>query len=176
MIARSDRCGGESIPPELDDIDRRLIAALQVDARASVSSLAAEVHLSTSPTWRRERRLEREGVISGYAARLDRRALGWGVMAFISVTIGEHRESEARAFERAVGELPEIVSCWSTAGDSDFVLQVVARDLDHYADFAMNTVRRLPGIRSMRSVLTLKDIKVASSWPLPGTPSSTGGR
>ena len=97
-------------------------------------------------------------------------------MAFISVTIGEHRESEARAFERAVGELPEIVSCWSTAGDSDFVLQVVARDLDHYADFAMNTVRRLPGIRSMRSVLTLKDIKVASSWPLPGTPSSTGGQ
>ncbi|WP_312349348.1 Lrp/AsnC ligand binding domain-containing protein [Actinomyces sp.] len=82
---------------------------------------------------------------------------------------------DARAFERAVDGLPEIVSCWSTAGDSDFVPQVVARDLDHNADFAMNTVRRLPGIRSMRSVITLKGIKVASSWPLPGSPSSAEG-
>jgi len=118
------------MPPHLDDIDRRLIAALQVDARASASTPVAEVQLSTSPTRRRMRRPEREGVISGYAARLDRRALGWGVMAFISVTIGEDGETQAKAFGRTVDDLPEIVSCWSAAGDSDFVLRVVARDLD----------------------------------------------
>ncbi len=112
------------------------------------------------------RRLESEGIATGYAPRLDRRALGWGVLAFISVSIGKHSDAEAHTFEQAVDRIPEIIACWSVAGDSDFLLQVVAHDLDHYADFTMTTVRRLPGIHSMRSVLTLKEVKATGNWPV----------
>ena len=152
----------------LDPADIRLLAELQRDARQTTAELAAAVNLSTSPCWRRIKRLEEDGVIEGYRAVLHRRALGWGVLVFVNVSIDDHSEAEARAFERAVAALPEIVACWSVAGSSDFLLQVVARDLDTYAEFAMTTIRRLPGIKAMQTTFTLKEVKPPTPWPLPG--------
>jgi DNA-binding Lrp family transcriptional regulator len=157
------------MPHAIDAHDSRILAALQGNGRLTVAELAEKVHLSTSPTWRRVKRLEEAGVIVGYQATLDRRALGWGVLAFVMVTIGDHSDAEAHAFEQAVGELPEIVACWSIAGSSDFLLQVVKQDLDTYADFAMTIVRRLPGIKSMQTILTLKEVKSPAPWPVPRT-------
>src|SRR5262245_6974888 len=114
----------------LDSHEIGILTALQQDARLTVAELAEKVRLSTSPTWRRVKRLEEEGLITGYHAALDRRALGWGVLAFINVTIEDHSEAQASAFERAVASLPEIVACWSIAGSADFLLQVVSPDLD----------------------------------------------
>lgn len=156
------------MPHDLDSFDVALLTALQRDARLTVAQLAEEVNLSTSPTWRRVKRLEDEGVIAGYQAVLDRRALGWGVLAFVAVSIEEHGDAQAKAFERAVVALPEIVACWSIAGSSDFLLQVVGRDLDTYAEFAMTTVRRLPGIKAMQTIFTLKEVKPPAPWPVPG--------
>jgi len=155
------------MPHDIDAHDSRILAALQRNGRLTVAELSEKVHLSTSPTWRRVKRLEEEGVIVGYEAKLDRRALGWGVLAFVMVSIGDHGEAEAIAFERAVADLPEIVACWSIAGSSDFLLQVVKQDLDTYADFAMTTVRRLPGIKAMQTILTLKEVKSPAPWPVP---------
>ena len=155
------------MPHSIDAPDSRILAALQGNGRLTVAELAEKVHLSTSPTWRRVKRLEDAGVIVGYQAMLDRRALGWGVLAFVMVTIGDHSDAEAHAFEQAVGDLPEIVACWSIAGSSDFLLQVVKQDLDTYADFAMTIVRRLPGIKSMQTILTLKEVKSPAPWPVP---------
>ena len=153
--------------PRLDQTDLKLLSALQRDARQTTADLAAAVNLSTSPCWRRIKRLEDEGVIEGYRAVLHRRALGWGVLVFVTVSIDDHSEEEARAFEKAVAALPEIVACWSVAGSADFLLQVVAEDLDTYADFAMTTIRRLPGIKAMQSTFTLKEVKPPTPWPLP---------
>lgn len=150
-----------------DATDLKLLAAVQRDARQTTAELAAAVNLSTSPCWRRLKRLEQEGVIEAYRAVLGRRALGWGVLVFVSVSIDDHSQDAARAFERAVAALPEIVACWSVAGTADFLLQVVARDLDTYADFAMTTIRRLPGIKAMHSTFTLKEVKPPTPWPLP---------
>ena len=155
------------MPHSIDAHDSRILAALQGNGRLTVAELAEKVHLSTSPTWRRVKRLEDAGVIVGYQAMLDRRALGWGVLAFVMVTIGDHSDAEAHAFEQAVSDLPEIVACWSIAGSSDFLLQVVKQDLDTYADFAMTIVRRLPGIKSMQTILTLKEVKSPAPWPVP---------
>lgn len=152
---------------DLDATDLKLLAALQRDARQTTAELAAAVNLSTSPCWRRVKRLEEAGIIDGYRAVLNRRALGWGVLVFINVSIDDHSEEEARAFEKAVAALPEIVACWSVAGSSDFLLQVVAQDLDTYAEFAMTTIRRLPGIKAMQSTFTLKEVKPPTPWPLP---------
>lgn len=155
------------MPPRFDASDLRILRALQADARLTVAQLAEQANLSTSPTWRRVKRLEDDGVIAGYQANLDRRALGWGVLAFVMVSIEDHGDEEARAFEKAVAELPEIVACWSIAGSADFLLQVVGRDLDTYAEFAMTTVRRLPGIKAMQTIFTLKEVKAPAPWPLP---------
>lgn len=150
-----------------DDHDRAIMRALQNDARLTVAQLAEKVNLSTSPTWRRIKRLEEEGVISQYQASLDRRSLGWGVLTFVMVSIEAHSESEATAFEKAVRDLPEIVACWGVSGQADFLLQVVALDLESYATFAMRTIRRLPGIKSMQTMFTLHEVKTPCPWPIP---------
>ena len=155
------------MPQRFDAYDAGILAALQRNGRLTVAEVAEQVHLSTSPTWRRMKRLEDDGVIAGYQATLDRRSLGWGVLAFVMVSIEDHSEAEARAFEKAIADLPEIVACWSIAGSSDFLLQVVGRDLDSYADFAMATLRRLPGIKAMQTIFTLKEVKAPAPWPVP---------
>lgn len=155
------------MPLSLDQADRIILSALQADARLTVADLADKARLSTSPAWRRMKRLEDEGLIAGYHAALDRRALGWGVLAFVDVSIEDHSDAQARAFEEAVSALQEIIACWSIAGSADFLLQVVACDLDTYAEFAMTTIRRLPGIKAMRTTFTLKEVKPQQPWPIP---------
>ena len=156
------------MPQPIDATDTAILSALQADARLTIAQLAERVHLSTSPAWRRVKHLENDGLITGYHAAISRRGLGWGVLAFVSVAIESHSEQEARAFETAVAALPAIVACWSITGTSDFLLQVVASDLDSYAEFAMTTIRRLPGIKAMQSALTLKEVKAPAPWPIPG--------
>src|SRR5262249_20313227 len=152
---------------QFDRMDANILRELQGNARLSMADLATKVGLSTSPCWRRVKRLEECGLIAGYKTDIDRRSLGWGVLVFVNVTIEEHSEKAAQTFEKAVHALPEIVACWSVAGAADFILQVVARDLDNYAEFAMTTVRRLPGIKAMHSTFTLKEVKPPRPCPIP---------
>jgi Lrp/AsnC family transcriptional regulator, leucine-responsive regulatory protein len=154
---------------ELDAGDLRILKVLQTEGRLTNQELADKVGLSTSPCWRRVKRLEESGVIKGYQAVLDRRRLGLGVLAFIRIGIDSHSEAEARRFEKDVLKLEEVVACYSIAGDADFLLQVVARDLDAYAEFAMTVVRRLPRIKEMQTIFVLKEIK-----PMQGLPIGTG--
>ena len=105
-------------------------------------------------------------MIRDYAATLERRKIGLGVLAFIRVRIDSHSEAEAEAFSREVAKLREVVACYSIAGDSDFLLQVVSPDLDAYADFAMTVVRRLPRIKEMQTTFVLKEIKPFRGFPL----------
>ena len=152
---------------QFDRMDANILRELQGNARLSMADLATKVGLSTSPCWRRVKRLEECGLIAGYKADIDRRSLGWGVLVFVNVTMEDNSEKGARTFEKAVHALPEIVACWSVAGAADFILQVVARDLDNYAEFAMTTVRRLPGIKAMHSTFTLKEVKPPRPCPIP---------
>lgn len=149
-----------------DAADVRILRALQEDGRITNAQLAERVGMATTPCWRRVRRLEEEGAIRGYRADLDREALGFGVMAFILVQIDSHSEAEAVRFEQEVTDLPEVVACYAVAGGTDFMLQVVARDLNAYSDFAMRVVRRLPRIRAMTTNLVLKEIKPFAGLPV----------
>lgn len=138
--------------PEIsfDAADIRIMRALQGDGRMSNQDLAQAVGLSPSPCWRRVRRLEE-----------------LGVQAFVRARIGVHSEAEARLFEAEVMRLDEVIACWAITGEADFLLQVVAADLDAFGSFAMTVVRRLPGIREMHSSLVLREIKAPGSLPLP---------
>ncbi|GAB3459168.1 Lrp/AsnC family transcriptional regulator [Insolitispirillum peregrinum] len=151
----------------LDAQDCRLLQQLQQDSTLTNQQLAERVGMSASPCWRRIRALEEQGVIQGYGARLDRRRLGWGVLAFIRIKIDSHSDDEARAFEDAIRTLDPVIACYSIAGDADFLLQVVAESLDTYTDFAMTVVRRLPRIKEMQTTFVLKEIKPLQGVPLP---------
>lgn len=152
-------------PPDRSDL--RILNALQKDGRLSNAELADNTGMSASPCWRRTRRLEEQGYIQGYRAILDRKKLGMGVLVFVSVQIDTHSEEEAGAFEKAIATLPKIVSCYSVGGGADFLLQVVYKDLDDYAEFSMTQLRRLPGIKAMTSSFALKEIKADQGWPIP---------
>ncbi|MFC7452156.1 Lrp/AsnC family transcriptional regulator [Insolitispirillum peregrinum] len=154
-------------PLILDAQDCRLLQQLQQDSTLTNQQLAERVGMSASPCWRRIRALEEQGVIQGYGARLDRRRLGWGVLAFIRIKIDSHSDDEARAFEDAIRTLDPVIACYSIAGDADFLLQVVAESLDTYTDFAMTVVRRLPRIKEMQTTFVLKEIKPLQGVPLP---------
>ena len=152
--------------PVLTTTDVRTLTALQQDGRITNQTLADQIGMSASPCWRRVRQLEEHRYIQGYRAVLDRRKIGLGVMVFVRVSIGHHSEAEAKKFEEQVMLLEDVVACYSIGGDADFLLQVVARDLDSFADFAMSVVRRLPGIKEMQSMFVLKEIKPFVSFPV----------
>jgi len=161
---------------DIDAIDLRLLELLQENGRLTNVELAQRVVLSPSPCWRRLQRLESSGLVKGYGAVLDRRRIGLGIMAFVSVVIESHSEAEAKAFEAAVQNLPEIVACHSISGQADFILQVLAEDMDTYADFAMNVIRRLPGIKAMHTSFALKEVKASTFLPLRRLGASGAGR
>lgn len=150
----------------LDKTEIKILKLLQDDARITNQVLAEKTGMSASPCWRKVRRLEEEEVIQGYKAVLNRKKIGLGVMVFVRVSIDSHSEAEARKFEEEVTALEEVVACYSIGGDADFLLQVVAQDLDSYADFAMSVIRRLPGIKEMQSMFVLKEIKPLASLPV----------
>ncbi|HWS76909.1 MAG TPA: Lrp/AsnC family transcriptional regulator [Thermomonas sp.] len=152
----------------LDRIDQRLLAALQDDARLTVAELAERVSLSTSPCWRRVRRLEQAGYIDGYHAHLSPQQLGYGITAFVSVVMGSHTQEVARAFESAIQEIPQVIACHNVSGEYDFLLEVVATDLAAYGEFARNVLQGLPGVRELHSSFSLMSIKARRRLPLPG--------
>lgn len=163
---------------DLDDYDLKILAALQMDGRLSNNDLAQQVGLSPSPCWRRVKRLEEEGIIRGYQAMFDQRRLGLGVTVFVNVAIQSQDTKAHKAFEEAVLRLPEVVGCHILAGQQDFLLQVVAEDLDAYSDFALHKLGQLPGVREIHSSFALKEVKPPLRLPLrhPATSPRTGGK
>lgn len=157
------------MPIQTDRTDRQLLAALQDNARLTSGELAQQAHLSQSPCWRRVKRLEDEGVIRGYHAALDRRALGLGVMAFVMVGIDHQNATVSEAFEQAVCALPEVVMVHAISGPADFLLVVVARDLDAYSELLQRHLHRLPGVRHVQTHFSLQDFKGhLGGLPVPG--------
>lgn len=146
--------------------DIKILKQLQISGRITNQELAEKVGMATSPCWRRVKQLEESGVIAGYQAVLDRRKLGLGILAFIRVKIDSHSEEEAQHFERQVEALEPVIACYAVAGDADFLLQVVAEDLDSFSTFAMSTVRRLPGIKEMQTTLVLREVKSLTALPV----------
>ncbi|RQH01155.1 Lrp/AsnC family transcriptional regulator [Paraburkholderia dinghuensis] len=152
---------------DLDKLDRAILGALQTDGRISNARLAETVGLSETPCARRLKRLEQDGVIERYRAVLSRRALGYGVVAFVYVRFAVHDRALANRFEREVCAIERIVSCHNVSGSADYILQIVARDLDDYGTFMRDQLRSLPGVTSVESSLSLREVKADGSLPLP---------
>lgn len=146
-------------------VDRKILAKLQQDGRLTLTELAERVRLSVSPCHRRPRALERAGVISGYHAQLNARALGLTFEALVFVTMRGADRDTVDAFEQAVVTIPHIVQAQRLFGDPDYLLRVVIRDLPDFQQVYDNRLATLPGVQRLSSTLVMKSI--AEDRPLP---------
>jgi len=150
----------------LDRYDVAILDALQRDARQSNADLAAAIGLSAAPTWRRVRRLEDLGVITGYRAEIDRRKIGLGVLAFVRVDTDRDNAEATRALEDAIRQLPEVIACHYISGAGTFELHVLVTDLDAYSRWTMDTLFKLPNIKDLNTSFSLGEIKAGAALPL----------
>ena len=148
----------------LDDIDKKIIAALQAEGRLPIVDLADRVGLSATPCQRRVKRLEEEGVITRYAALIAPAAMGYGLQALVEVTLDDHSEKTVEAFEAAIRARPEVVACYAVTGDMDFLLHIFAPDLANFSDFALKALLRMPGVKGSRSSFIMQAVKSDLAW------------
>lgn len=151
----------------LDGVDRNLLRLLQDDGTLSSAALGERLSMTVTPCWRRRKRLEDLGVIRDYQANLDRRKLGFDVMAFIQVRFGDHSTIAPDDFEQVILANPQVLSCHKVTGEADYVLTVLATDLESYGRFVEDVLRRQPGIASIQSSLALREIKAVTRIPVP---------
>lgn len=151
----------------LDETDMQILRELQEDGRLSNAKLAQRVALSETPCWHRIRKLETEGYIQGYQAMLDRRKLRLGELAFISLNFSPHTAQAFESLEKLVQRSAEVLTCHRVTGEADFVMMVVAQDLDSVRDFIDTVLRSLPNVATIRTSLSLREVKLSSKLPLP---------
>lgn len=152
-------------PYALDRIDRRLIALLLDNARATAFTLAEAIGRSATAVARRQRALEEAGVITGYAARLNLAQLGCETTVHIKMTLESQRIDVLDAFETAIAASPSVVRCELMSGSYDYLVTVRARDLSHFAQIHRDELSRLPGVTQMESGFVLREV-VAPRLPL----------
>jgi DNA-binding Lrp family transcriptional regulator len=148
----------------LDARDRAILSALLEDGRLSQVELAERVPLSPTAIARRIKALEEAGVIEGYQARINRRAMGLEMTALVFISLQNQTEQRLEAFEAAVLASPSVIGCQMMSGEDDYVLTVLARDLADYERIHKQELSRLPGVTRLRSSFVLRDV---TSRPMP---------
>jgi Lrp/AsnC family transcriptional regulator len=154
------------MPVALDQLDRRLLRALQEDASLSTAELAARVGLSQAPCWRRIRRLEEEGVISKRVALLDRKTVGLPIIVFASIKLSAHGTTTLPDFDEAIRQFPEVVECYTLVGNTDYLLKIVMPSIEAYEKFFREKLSQLPAVRETNSAIVLSETKSTTALPI----------
>jgi Lrp/AsnC family transcriptional regulator len=152
--------------PDLTNSDRKLLQALQQDLTLSQIELADRAGLSRTSVWRRVRELEEAGLIEGKVALLSSRKLGFQIHVLLSVSMNKHSVRTRKDFENHVQTLPEVTECFSVSGDRDYLLHIVARDMESYNDFLNTRILDHPSVHSASSSFALRRVKYTTALPL----------
>lgn len=146
-------------------IDRQLLHLIQKDATLTTAELADQVGLSASPCARRLKRLEQEGVISGYRAMISRGAVGIAMTVFVEVSLNNHQASSIDEFETAIVDMDEVISCHVVSGAYDYLLEVVSKDLPGYESFTRK-LQRLENVKDIHTHLAIRQVKGNGCLPI----------
>ncbi|EGR1121273.1 TPA: Lrp/AsnC family transcriptional regulator [Vibrio parahaemolyticus] len=149
----------------MDKIDRQLFHLIQKDATLTTAELADQVGLSASPCARRLKRLEQEGVISGYRAMISRGAVGIAMTVFVEVSLNNHQASSIDEFETAIVDMDEVISCHVVSGAYDYLLEVVSKDLPGYESFTRK-LQRLENVKDIHTHLAIRQVKGNGCLPI----------
>lgn len=152
---------------ELDEYEKRILKYLQRDAAQSNAELAAKVGLSPSPCWRRIDRLEKEGIIRGRVALVDRQKIGLNAHIFAQVKLNAHGRANLDEFAQAIQGFDEVLECYVLMGSVDFILRIVAPDIEAYERFFFDRLSQLPGVHEVNSTVALSEIKSVTALPIP---------
>lgn len=152
---------------KLDKIDQRILHDLQADGRITNVELARRAGISAPPCLRRVRALEQAGYVRGYHAELDSKALGFNVTVFAHVGLASQAETDLEAFEALVGSWPEVRECHMLAGETDFLLKIVAADWDAYQTFLTTRLTPAPNVSNVKSALAIRTAKMEPGVPIP---------
>lgn len=150
----------------LDETDRKILRILQRNSDLTVKELAAKLHLSTSPTFERQKRLECDGYIERYMAVLNPRKVGNGIMVLCNIRLKQHSQELIQEFMDVVQNLEEITECYNTSGDYDFLIKVYAHDMKSYQQFMLNTLGTINCIGSLHSIFVIDETKNTHGVPI----------
>jgi len=150
----------------VDRYDAAILKALQREGRLSNRELAERVGLSAAPCWRRVKRLEEEGYIQDYIALVNPKKIDLQVFAFLEISLDNHHPETLQAFDEVVQTSPEILECHSVSGQCDYLLKVIARDMEAYEDFLSGRLLQAKGIRSANTLFSLKQSKMTRVLPI----------
>ncbi|MDI6025145.1 Lrp/AsnC family transcriptional regulator [Corticibacterium sp. UT-5YL-CI-8] len=162
--------------PKLDAIDLKILDAIQRDGRITKLALAEKVGLSPTPAWLRLRKLEKAGIVRGYHAALDMRSVAPIATVLVEATLRSHRQADFDRFERVIRDTPEIVSCWSVGGGIDYMLKVVARDIDAYQRLIDSLLEREIGIDRYFTYIVTRTVKENEPVLVDGMLGDTAAR
>ncbi|WP_333571657.1 Lrp/AsnC family transcriptional regulator [Sphingomonas sp.] len=151
---------------DLDPYERKILHELQRDASLTTAELAERIGLSPSPCWRRVDRLEREGVIRKRVALIDRRKVGLNAHVFAQVKLNAHGRANLDEFSAAIRGFPEVLDAYVLMGTMDFMLRIVAEDIDAYERFFFDKLSKLPGVQEINSIVALSEIKSTTELPI----------
>ncbi len=149
----------------MDEMDRRILRILQEDCSLPVSDVARQVGLSNSPCWKRIKRMQNDGIIQRQTAVLDAASLGFGLTVFVSIKTGEHSSEWLQAFSDNITAMPEVMEIYRMAGDVDYMLKVVVRDMEAFDEF----YKRLIGVMALSDVtsrFSMEKIKETTALPI----------
>ena len=152
--------------PNLDSIDRKILRELQRDGAIRNDVLAERVGLSPSPTLRRVKALEEGGYVRSYVALLNPNRLGLGVRVMIEIRLTVQDRDALDRFEKAASVIPEVTECMTVLGDWDYVLTVVAKDIEDYQRLLLDRLAKLPGVANYKSTLIVRDVKRSTELPV----------
>ncbi len=148
----------------LDETDKALLRLLQRSARYTTKELSEKLHLSSTPVYERQKRLEREGYIEKYVAILNREKLGKKLMVLCHVKLKQHERGMGEKFVGAIQQLPEVMECYNISGEYDFMLKVVLEDMQRYQHFIMDKLTMIENIGSTQSVFVMGEIKSGTEY------------
>ena len=152
----------------LDDLDRKILAELQVDGRMSNQDLSERIGLSPSPCLRRLRQLEADAVILRYVALVDPAVVGLGVTAFVRVRLDRQDDRHLAIFETAVAEFPEVMECYLMTGEADYQMRVLVGSLGEFEDFLRRRLTRIAGVAQVTTSFALRPVVYKTALPVGG--------
>lgn len=151
---------------KFDKYEWQILQALQKDGRLSNNDIAERIGLSTTPCWRRINELNNSGVIERYVALLNPKLTGIKEIVFANVSIDKYEENHRHEFEQAVQARPEVLECYASMGDNDYILKIAVPDIAAYDSFLQDFLVKLPGVRQTHSTFALRVIKRDTALPL----------
>ena len=151
---------------KLDTVDIRILKSLQKNSNRTVKSLSEELNLSTTPVFERIKKLEREGYIEGYSARLNPKKLGLKQTVFVAITLQGHTRSFLEKFVKQVNDFPEVVACHRVSGTFDYLLKLLVEDIESYENFIITKLTLIPYLGYVQSLITLSTGKESNEIDL----------